>query len=545
MSAITGSSSSANCRALALTDFLSATAPLPARLSAAAPLGFGVAELHTARLGHGEGLLSATGNRLPFGLGHQGHDAGTEHLDWQGGLSRSTILRDRVQNIMKTIDEGAGMGTPSLLIFAKGISPRADFVRAARWSGDPATRHAPTVWTSRKLLRLALFVALGCLAGPALVVPALADQTAAATALSEDPAVTALVAEADAAYAAAADLRGADKRKGLLKVKALIDKIATHYPASQASLAIALGKKVGTVDPMALDAELTALGSNTATTADITAQATAPAADPLSDPLLKLINQCLTAPNLPAAAVGDAKVKLRLQTGADGAVSGMPGLIEPVSPNAPERQLFNRSLLGLGACTELTASQHNTIVEFSVSAQGVVDGSVLQTEVASPPPNTATSSTASTTDPTVIASQPSIDWAPATSQSQDALNLKRKDIAEIQARLIAMSYDPKGIDGSTGAGLRAAVGLWQTSAGIPSTGYLDGPQLDRLKVDSQSAFDVWKANADNSKLLAKSSGAPKTGVRRGHNGWYRAAGGNYCRMGMFGLWCQTWKPVAW
>ncbi|EEW23679.1 Peptidoglycan-binding domain 1 protein [Rhodobacter ferrooxidans] len=433
------------------------------------------------------------------------------------------------------------MGTASLLIVPEGNSPTADFVRAGCWSVGQATRHAPTVWSSRKLLRQALFVVLGSLAGLTLMVPALADQNAAATALPEDPAVTALVAEADAAYAAAADLSGADKRQGLLKVKAMIDKIATHYPASHAALAILLGKKVGTVDPMALDAELTALGSNAATATGTTA----PAAAPLADPLFKRINQCLTAPNLPAVAVGDAKVKLRLQTGADGAISGMPGLIEPVSPNAPERQLFNRSLLGLGACIELIASQHNSIVEFSVSAQGVIDGSVLRTEVAPPQPNTAPSSTVSSTDPAVNASQPSLDWAPATSQTQDTLNLKRPDIAEIQARLMAMSYDPEGIDGLTGAGFRSALGLWQTSAGIPSTGYLDGPQLDRLKVDSESAFDLWKANSDHFKLLSKASAAPKTGVRRSHNGWYRATGGSYCRRGKLGLWCQPWKPRSW
>jgi len=74
-----------------------------------------------------------------------------------------------------------------------------------------------------------------------------------------------------------------------------------------------------------------------------------------------------------------------------------------------------------------------------------------------------------------------------------------------------------------------------------------GHQVDRLKADSQPAFDTWLANSDNSKLLAKAS-APrmrKSSTRRGRNGWYRASNGNYCRLGGFGLWCQSWKPNAW
>jgi len=236
---------------------------------------------------------------------------------------------------------------------------------------------------------------------------------------------------------------------------------------------------------------------------------------------------------------------MRLVTGDDGAISGMPDLIEPAVPSDAERQIFSRALLALAACAEFSGSQRNSTVEFSVSPNGVVEGSVLQTEPISPPSGEAASATESNNDPAANASQPQFDWVPATSQTQNSLNLKRKDIAELQARLVALGYDPKGIDGSAGAGMRSAVGTWQTSAGIPNTGFLDGPQLDRLKADSQPALDIWLANSDNSKLLAKASAPRKSSTRRGRNGWYRASNGNYCRLGGFGLWCQSWKPNAW
>lgn len=381
-----------------------------------------------------------------------------------------------------------------------------------------------------------------------LISPAMSDQTGAVIAHLEDSAVAALVAEADAAYSAALGLDGADKKQELLKVKLLLDKIASDYPASQASLSVALGEKIGTIDPVELDTELAALPVDAATAADGREKDATTTSDPLADPLLKLIGQCLRAPNLPVATVGDAKVKLRLQTGPDGAIGGMPDLIEPSLPTEPERQLFNRSLLALGACIQLTAAQRNSTIEFSVSAHGISDGAVLHTEAVPVEANVTIAASKIFVGAAGSTQEPTVNWMPATAESQEALKLKRKDIAEIQARLLAMSYDPKGIDGAAGAGLRGAVRLWQSSAGIPSTGYFDADQLARLTTDSQSAFDIWKGDSSNAKVLLKASNPPttrKSTSRRGHNGWYRAANGNYCRMGVWGLWCQIWKPVAW
>lgn len=395
---------------------------------------------------------------------------------------------------------------------------------------------------------MALCLAVICLASAAFVRPAVADQvaTSADATTGDDPAVVALIAQADATYATAAGLSGTDKRQALLKVKAVLDKISDSYPASAASLAIALAEKVGSVDPAGLDAELAALGPEAATAA-------APPLSPLADPVLKVINQCLTAGD-PAPA-GEAKVKLHLVTGDDGTISGMPDLVEPTAPSTAERQMFSWALLSLADCKDLAGAQHNSTVDFTVSSKGVEEGSVVMASAVQAKPDAQASDTAApatdtaadtATAPVANTSPPPVTFTPATSQTQDALGLKRKDIAELQARLTAMGYDPKGIDGSTGASLRAAVGLWQTSAGIPSTGYLDGPQLGQLKAVSQPDFDTWKANADNAKLLAKASAPRKSGTQRGHNGWYyRSSDGTYCRMGLFGLWCQGWKPLAW
>jgi len=447
---------------------------------------------------------------------------------------------------MTAVDEGARMKMASLFTSAKANSYCNKFVGVLRWS-DGMAKGSSKPW--RAFLELQCVIVLGvfgCMIGPALTGPVWADKTTTSIASSEDAAVMALVAEVDAAYSDAVVLSGTDKRRGLLKVKALIDRIVTHYPSSQASIAISLGKKVGNVDPMALDTELTLLGLNAAiATPENTTQINVPVVRPPTDPLLRQIDHCLTASNLPASPVGDARIKMRLQTGLDGAISGLPSLIEPNSPNGAEQQLFNHSLLALGACSELARIQRNSIVVFLVSTKGIVDGVVLQTDAIIPLSNLAPSPDSPLPDPKLHADRQLVTWTTSTRQSQDALQLGRADIVGIQARLTAMSYDPKGIDGVMGPGLRSAVRLWQTSAGIPSTGYFDGIQLDRFKAESEPAFEVWKLNEDHLRLLAKASVSPKVGGRRSHNGWYRSTDGNYCRKGMFGLWCQAWKPVAW
>lgn len=53
--------------------------------------------------------------------------------------------------------------------------------------------------------------------------------------------------------------------------------------------------------------------------------------------------------------------------------------------------------------------------------------------------------------------------------------------AEVQARLSALGYDPKGVDGKFGSGARAAISRWQGDNGLAATGYLNAEQLARLR----------------------------------------------------------------
>ena len=61
------------------------------------------------------------------------------------------------------------------------------------------------------------------------------------------------------------------------------------------------------------------------------------------------------------------------------------------------------------------------------------------------------------------------------------LGLRLRRSAEGQARLSALGYDPKGVDGKFGSGVRAAISRWQGDNGLAATGYLNAEQLARLR----------------------------------------------------------------
>lgn len=134
-------------------------------------------------------------------------------------------------------------------------------------------------------------------------------------------------------------------------------------------------------------------------------------------------------------------------------------------------------------------------------------------------------------------------WVKTDAANQAALKLDRAAVADIQARLSVMGYDPKGIDGSMGRGSRSAISAWQDDQGIPSSGYLDARQLEKLKTLSATAFTHWISDPGNKAILDRASKPRKATVRRSSNGWYYNRGKKmYCKRTFIGIWCQAAKP---
>ena len=69
----------------------------------------------------------------------------------------------------------------------------------------------------------------------------------------------------------------------------------------------------------------------------------------------------------------------------------------------------------------------------------------------------------------------------AEAADEAGLNLGAVERTEVQTRLAALGYDPRGIDGKFGPGTRRAISAWQGDNGLTATGYLDRDQLARLR----------------------------------------------------------------
>lgn len=141
-------------------------------------------------------------------------------------------------------------------------------------------------------------------------------------------------------------------------------------------------------------------------------------------------------------------------------------------------------------------------------------------------------------------------WDAASKASFDALKLDRKAIAEIQARLKLIGFDPNGIDGVVGRGTRKAISSWQESRDIPVTGFLDQPQYSALRKQSEDTFWVWAEVPDNKKILERAAtrrDSKRVGrYYRGRDGCLRTKPDNrrnsillgrskYCNLRAFGL----------
>jgi peptidoglycan hydrolase-like protein with peptidoglycan-binding domain len=87
----------------------------------------------------------------------------------------------------------------------------------------------------------------------------------------------------------------------------------------------------------------------------------------------------------------------------------------------------------------------------------------------------------------------SVGSLPATTLGTEALlELRSPDRQEIQQRLTLMGFSTQGVDGIFGPGSRRAIGEWQKSKGLESTGYLDAAQRRILFRDSEAQYLSWQ-----------------------------------------------------
>ncbi|MEM8973181.1 MAG: peptidoglycan-binding domain-containing protein [Pseudomonadota bacterium] len=129
------------------------------------------------------------------------------------------------------------------------------------------------------------------------------------------------------------------------------------------------------------------------------------------------------------------------------------------------------------------------------------DGDATPPPVVAAPSPTETLSDAPRSDNQNVTEVANINVLPAASQdTEKAMELDKKAIRDIQARLLVIGHNPNGIDGVAGKGTRTAIRAWQAVVGADQTGYLNGHQLAALTEQSQSALEEWLRSDDNAKL---------------------------------------------
>lgn len=303
-------------------------------------------------------------------------------------------------------------------------------------------------------------------------------------------------------YSKAENLSGSDRINELSTIRALLDQVANEYPASNEALSLALGDKVGSVDPVALDAELAAAEADSQEP-NLTSETTI-------DPNLAALFICFPrSEQSKESKDASARVTIRVNLDAEGSIIGMPDFIEPATPDEAERKLFQQSLIALDSCAELKTLSLPAAIEMSLTAAGV-DSVALK-------PGVQPSETPTLKAPPVVAEglpeiAPEPIWAVTDIGTEKALDLQRDDVAELQVRLGLLGFDPNGVDGVIGRGVRKAINDWQVARSIPPSGYLDERQLTGIKTESQDAFIQWIAEGTNADILAKASKPPKIGA---------------------------------
>lgn len=107
---------------------------------------------------------------------------------------------------------------------------------------------------------------------------------------------------------------------------------------------------------------------------------------------------------------------------------------------------------------------------------------------------------------------------PQDATAASPLKLSRADRREVQTRLGLAGFDPRGTDGIFGPNTRAALRAWQQARDFPATGTLDRTQLDRLRTETQDAYEAQQARAARQRNSTPS-------VYRGEDGCLRYADG--------------------
>ena len=248
----------------------------------------------------------------------------------------------------------------------------------------------------------------------------------------------------------------------------LMQKLVDEYPASDAAVSILLSDDFEGIDFGSFSGRLEALQTEVLNQDD-----------PRTSSKLACISEALSS-----ALQSDIHLVISLDESGD--ISGLPQLVKPENPDSIARLEYLNLVSALEQCAPFERPELDDQLELRVVAGEISFGS-------------KGSSDAEVAEPLLTAAVPQI-LSTGTRASEELLALSKRDIRDVQARLLVIGKDPNGVDGVAGNGTRAAVRAWQDTVGAEPTGYLNSEQLAVLKEQSQARLDEWLRSDGNAKL---------------------------------------------
>jgi peptidoglycan hydrolase-like protein with peptidoglycan-binding domain len=312
-------------------------------------------------------------------------------------------------------------------------------------------------------------------------------------------------------------------------IRDLLDRIVAEFPSSDLAVSILMQETVDGIDIAGVDARLAALRKServnapppetAAASETILQQDASAAASPLpvgsfapaTEAPVPQADDILTAPSPAAPAAGNttASANVPAPPASDpwNDLLGQATLLYSKADNFDQGGRTFALLEVRRLLDQIVDDYPDSDIAVRIMLQETVDGidvAALTLQLARRPDSSVavvdTPPGDASNSATALSEQPLMEFSPATEQSENTLSFDKAAVRDLQSRLLALGFDPNGIDGALGRGTRSAVSAWQNSAGVPATGFLDDPQLQALKTVSQVALELWLADPDNQRL---------------------------------------------
>ena len=102
-----------------------------------------------------------------------------------------------------------------------------------------------------------------------------------------------------------------------------------------------------------------------------------------------------------------------------------------------------------------------------------------------------------------------LDKTPTTEATEVAMGMNRTQRREVQTRLNVAGHKVGGADGMFGPRTRAGIVAWQTTRGLPPTGFLSAAQFSALSVQTETAYQ-----AELARYATRSVSTKRTSTKR-------------------------------